>query len=86
MIKICFHVLSDVGCSIETPLGMESGDIPDDNITASTYWRNRADHAPQNARLNNRGNRLLVTRNAKRRQILLNFSFHGTILAVFNSN
>ncbi|XP_038060996.1 uncharacterized protein LOC119731795 [Patiria miniata] len=45
----------DFSCSVEGPLGMEDGRIPDESITASSFWDNRADHAPPRARLNTKG-------------------------------
>ncbi|XP_038060464.1 lactadherin-like [Patiria miniata] len=44
-----------LSCSVEGPLGMEDGRIPDERITASSFWQNRADHAPPRARLNTQG-------------------------------
>ncbi|EDO30238.1 predicted protein [Nematostella vectensis] len=38
-------------CTTQRPLGMESGEIPDPSVTASSYWYNRSDHAPWLARL-----------------------------------
>ncbi|XP_038060061.1 lactadherin-like [Patiria miniata] len=44
-----------LSCSLEGPLGMEDGRTPDERITASSFWQNRADHAPPRARLNTQG-------------------------------
>ncbi|XP_038047500.1 lactadherin-like [Patiria miniata] len=41
----------DCPCSVEGPLGMEDGRIPDESITASSVWKNQADHGPLKARL-----------------------------------
>ncbi|XP_048587026.1 lactadherin [Nematostella vectensis] len=38
-------------CTTQRPLGMESGEIPDPSVTASSYWYNTSDHAPWLARL-----------------------------------
>ncbi|XP_038066585.1 retinoschisin-like [Patiria miniata] len=46
---------SSPSCSVEGPLGMEDGRIPDESISASSVWSNRADHAPVRARLNTQG-------------------------------
>ncbi|XP_038060463.1 lactadherin-like [Patiria miniata] len=45
----------DSSCSVEGPLGMEDGCIPDERITASSFFRNSASHAPPRARLNIQG-------------------------------
>ncbi|XP_038060495.1 retinoschisin-like [Patiria miniata] len=50
-----FNCHGDSSCSVEGPLGMEDGRIPDERITASSFWQNRADHAPPRARLNIQG-------------------------------
>ncbi|XP_038066507.1 lactadherin-like [Patiria miniata] len=42
-------------CSEEGPLGMEDGRIADDHITASSYYRNMANHGPTRSRLNTQG-------------------------------
>ena len=39
-------------CPDGKPLGMEDGRIPDDSLTASSTWRDKADHSPVMARLN----------------------------------
>ncbi|XP_038060047.1 lactadherin-like [Patiria miniata] len=44
-----------LNCSEVGPLGMEDHRIPDASITASSFWGNRADHAPHRARLNFEG-------------------------------
>ncbi|XP_038060467.1 lactadherin-like [Patiria miniata] len=45
----------DVSCSVGGPLGMEDGRIPDERITASSFWENRAVCGPVRARLNTQG-------------------------------
>ncbi|XP_038060479.1 lactadherin-like [Patiria miniata] len=52
---LCIYSSGDSSCSVEGPLGMEDGRIPDERITASSFWANRADHAPTRARLNTQG-------------------------------
>ena len=34
------------------PVGMENGNIKDNQLVASSYWDNRADHNVYNGRLN----------------------------------
>ncbi|XP_038060493.1 EGF-like repeat and discoidin I-like domain-containing protein 3 [Patiria miniata] len=51
----CRGKRDDVSCSVEGPLGMEDGRIRDERITASSFWRNLASHAPSRARLNTQG-------------------------------
>ena len=42
-------------CMEEKPLGMENGAIPNNRITASSYWDNMDNHGPWKARLNTQG-------------------------------
>ncbi|XP_038066571.1 lactadherin-like [Patiria miniata] len=45
----------DSSCSVEGPLGMKDGRIPDQSITASSFWRNGAMWSPVRARPNTQG-------------------------------
>ncbi|XP_038068756.1 lactadherin-like isoform X2 [Patiria miniata] len=46
----------DSPCSVEGTLGMEDGRIPDQSITASSFFRNLTAFGPVRARLNLKGN------------------------------
>ncbi|XP_038077282.1 lactadherin-like [Patiria miniata] len=54
--NLTYHRRSgDSFCSLEGPLGMEDGCIPDESITASSFYGNLGSHAPVRARLNTEG-------------------------------
>ncbi|XP_038047485.1 lactadherin-like [Patiria miniata] len=69
----------DSPCFVEGPLGMEDGRIPDESITASSFYRNLPTYAPPRTRLYTQGSAAAWCYDGSEDSPWIQVNFNGTV-------